>query len=168
MDCLSSEDLKGRRLNSLCLTHYAESQHCQVGNVLGRARRWLVCDLSRLPYLAAGAPKELGRFRFKDGPWRLWCPRAISTVANPRDAGRLQISCAFSVLPTRVPSAAGCVPFVIAKGKTDSQGGVVWAGLLRKRTAAYEQTLPHLKCKKHRDTPNSDSKQKCRTSLFGL
>jgi hypothetical protein len=29
----------------------------------------------------------------------------------------------FSVLPTRVPSAAGCVPFVIAKGQTDSQGG---------------------------------------------
>jgi len=37
MDCLSSEDLKGRRRNSLCLTAYAESWCCQVGNVLGRA-----------------------------------------------------------------------------------------------------------------------------------
>src|SRR5437879_10689166 len=36
MNCLSSEDLKGRRLNSLCLTAYAESQCCQVGNVRGR------------------------------------------------------------------------------------------------------------------------------------
>ena len=37
MDCLSSEDLKGRRRNSLCLTAYAESCCCQVVNVLGRA-----------------------------------------------------------------------------------------------------------------------------------
>jgi hypothetical protein len=38
MDCLSSEDLKGRRLNSLYLTAYAESWCCQVGNV--RDRGW--------------------------------------------------------------------------------------------------------------------------------
>jgi len=33
MDCLSSEDLKGRKRNSLCLTAYTESECCQVGNV---------------------------------------------------------------------------------------------------------------------------------------
>jgi hypothetical protein len=38
MHCLSSEDLKGRRLNSLYLTAYAESWCCQVGNV--RDRGW--------------------------------------------------------------------------------------------------------------------------------
>jgi hypothetical protein len=37
MDCLSSEDLKGRRRNSLCLTDYAECWCCQVGNVRDRA-----------------------------------------------------------------------------------------------------------------------------------
>ena len=36
MDCLSSEDLKGRRRNSLYLTDYAECCCCQGGNVLGR------------------------------------------------------------------------------------------------------------------------------------
>ena len=39
MDCLSSEDLKGRRRNSLCLTAYAESWCCQVGNVRGAGLR---------------------------------------------------------------------------------------------------------------------------------
>jgi hypothetical protein len=38
MDCLSSEDLKGRRLNSLYLTAYAESWCCQAGNA--RDRGW--------------------------------------------------------------------------------------------------------------------------------
>ncbi len=37
MDCLSSEDLKEEKRNSLCATAYAESWCCQVGNVLGRA-----------------------------------------------------------------------------------------------------------------------------------
>ena len=49
MDCLSSEDLKGRRRDSLCLTAYAESWCCQVGNVLGRVTISLVCDLAPLP-----------------------------------------------------------------------------------------------------------------------
>ena len=74
----------------------------------------------------------------------------------------------FSVLPTQVPSAAGCVTFVIAKEQTNSQDGVVWAGPSRNRTAAYVQTLLRFKCKKNRNSLNSDSKQKCRTSLFGL
>lgn len=36
MDCLSSEDLKGRRRNSLCLRAYAESWCCQARNVRDR------------------------------------------------------------------------------------------------------------------------------------
>jgi len=36
MDCLSSEDLKGRRRNSLYVTAYAESWCCQGGNVRDR------------------------------------------------------------------------------------------------------------------------------------
>ena len=48
------------------------------------------------------------------------------SVANvsPGNLAEARVQAAdFSVLPTRVPSAAGCVPFVIAKGQTDSQGG---------------------------------------------
>jgi len=48
MDCLSSEDLKEERRDRLCLTHYTESQCCQVGNILGRATT-LGFDLARLP-----------------------------------------------------------------------------------------------------------------------
>ena len=39
MDCLSSEDLKGRRRNSLCLTAYAKSWCCQAIEIQAALRK---------------------------------------------------------------------------------------------------------------------------------
>ena len=47
MDCLSSEDLKGRKRNSLCLTAYTESECCQVGNVPSEMSRRLTQEVSQ-------------------------------------------------------------------------------------------------------------------------
>jgi hypothetical protein len=93
-------------------------------------------------------------------PFRQW--QIPVTLADSKFPAR------FPSFPLESPLLLGVCRLYLRRGRQTVKVVVVWAGPSRNRTAAYEQTLPHLKCKKHRDTLNSDSKQKCRTSLFGL
>lgn len=73
----------------------------------------------------------------------------------------------FSVLPPRVLSADGCVPFVIAKGQTDNQGGGLGRAVAQSNGCIRTDVA----------TPQMQGKEKytqlgfeaeSRTSLFGL